>query len=138
MCRETETKWNKKQRILKKAQEELNNHSYECSKKALSRAYGEVHRLHIYYGQLPGVTAYEECLRFLLTKKRFESSGWYKLSLQAALKKVKGRRFVNAEGTPSIIQNTADVHQTLIELFDTAGVEGSVNQIVMARARDIA
>ena len=59
-------------------------------------------------------------------------------SLQAALKKVKGRRFVNAEGTPSIIQNTADVHQTLIELFDTAGVEGSVNQIVMARARDIA
>ena len=138
MRRETATKWNKKQAILNKAQEELNNHSYECSQKAFSRAYGEVHRLHIYYGQLPGVTAYEECLRFLLTKKRFESSRWYKLSLQAALNKVKGRRFVNAEGVSTIIQNTADVHQTLRELFATVGIEGSVNQIVMARARDIA
>lgn len=138
MQRKTVTKWSKKQAILNKAQEELNNHSYECSKKAFSRAYGEVHRLNIYYGQLPGVTAYEECLRFLLTKKRFESSGWYKLSLHAALKKVKGRRFVNAEGTASIIQNTADVHQTLRELFDTLGVKGDANQIVMARAREIA
>ena len=138
MQRKTATKWSKKQAILNKAQEELNNHSYECSKKAFSRAYGEVHRLQIYYGQLPGVTAYEECLRFLLTKKRFESSGWYKLSLQAALKKVRGRRFVNAEGTASIIQNTDDVHQTLRELFDTLGVKGDANQIVMARAREIA
>lgn len=88
--------------------------------------------------ELPGVDALEEALAFLNAKKRFESPIWYKLSLEAALKKVKGRKFELLDGTRYIVNTTKDVEQVILEVIRAAGIDDSVNQFMMSEIRKIA
>ena len=111
---------------------------YTPTKEAISESLFETHWLRMHYGELPGVEAYEECVRFLKTQKQRypidSSNDWYDLGLKMALNRVKGRRFVNDKGEDDVVSSISDVHQIIREIMRTAGVRGTVKSFIINKS----
>ncbi len=106
---------------------------YVPTKSAISKSYYKTHWLRR-YGTLPGTEAYEEVIRFIATQKErypISSKGfdWYDVSLKMALNRVKGRRFINANGETAVISSVEDVHQVIREMMRAAGISGEMSSV---------
>lgn len=107
---------------------------YVPTKESMSQAFYKTHWLRTNYAELPGVDAYEEMLKFLITQKKkhpigFNFNYWYKISLKVALNRVKGRRFLRLDGTKALIETPEDVEQVVREILRASGIPGKLYSV---------
>ncbi len=128
------SQWQKRRHREEVLAKKLSVKGYVPTRTAISKAYYRTHWLKGRYGELPGMEAYEEIIRFLATQKErypisSKGSNWYEVSLKVALNKVNRRRFTNAQGKAAVITTTEDVHQVIREMLRAAGISGEVSSV---------
>ena len=130
--------WKKRENRRKVLSVKIMQNGYTPTKEAISESLCETHWLRVHYGELPGVEAYEECIRFIKTQKQrypIENPNvWYQLGLKMALNRVKGRRFVNDNGESDVVSSISDVYQIIREIMRTAGMKDSVKSFIISKS----